>query len=275
MGKVKYRRIRRRTRQMEDHQMYRMQAGSIVRKQRIPFSSGFQKAMPVNSRQARCHSVSLDCIAAIVENLLNTYVDRYGDEDYVGMIIYNLNRLGHAVLYIEGLQYNDVDRSVAYFDYINKTKELRQISDLRGLVRFGNEIIRILNEAPENLRLGNRRINSSISYSFDPKSWIYVSAGRHITQHSLVWQSGTCGYGDGLYLNDRDDINKIRTICEILSELEMDYPFGVDVYRMEDENSVKYIVASSNNVCSYLRSSEPYQIEGWEILSDQCILLKV
>ena len=275
MGKVKYTRIRRRTRQMEDHQMYRVQAGRIVRKQRIPFSSRFQRTMPVNSRQARCHSVSFDCIAEIVENLLNIYVDRYGDEDYIGMIIYYLNRLGHAVLYIEGLQYNDVDRSVAYFDYINKTKELRQISDLRGLVRFGNEIIRILNEAPANLRLGNRKINSSISYSFDPKSWIYVSAGRHISNHSLAWQSGTCGYGEGLYLNDRDDVYKIRTICEILSELEMDYPFGVDVYRMKDEDSVKYIVASSNNACRYLTASEPYQIEGWEILSDQCIFLKV
>lgn len=274
MGKAKCRMRRRRIR-IEDHRMYRAQGGRIVRKQRIPFSSGFQREMPVNSRQARCHSVSLDCIATIVENLLNLYVGRYGDEDYAGGIIRYLNKLGHAVLYVEGFQYNNIKQSMAYFDYINKTVELRQVRNMNELVCYANEIIRILNESPGNLRLGNRKINSSISYSFDPKSWIYVSDGKHISNQNLKWQQGNHGYENGLYLNDGDDVQKLSTICEILDELGMDYPFGIDVYCINDENSVKYIIASSNNCYIYMGISEPYQIEEWEILSDQTIILRV
>lgn len=275
MAKVKNRSTSRRRIRHTDSGMFKIWRNKIVRRERIPFSSGLQRRMKVRRNQARCHSISLDCMAAIVENLVNLYADQYGDDNVAGAIQYYLSELGYVVINLGAIQTCNPNMHDVYVQYNEKVSQINDVGSIQELLQYANDIVVMLNESSFNLRVGDKRINSSISYSFDPKSWIYVVNGKHIDGQHMEWQTGNNGYEDGLYLTDSTDAVRVSTIYTILDELGMDYPFGIDVYRMEDEECMKYIVASSNNLYINMAALEPYQITGWEIQDGKRMLLKV
>lgn len=252
--------------------MFMISGNQIVRRARIPFSSGLQRRMKVRRNQARCHSISLDCIAAIVENIINKYGNGFIDADSTKNYLF---KLGHAAIYLGTFQSYKSDLLDIFSKYIEKISQIEKKGNIHELLQLANDVVFMLNESPFNLRIGDKRINSSISYSFDPRSWIYVSSGKYIDGQHLEWQTGNKGYNDGLYLTDSGDVARISIILHLLDELNMDYPFGIDVYRMEDEECMKYIVASSNNLYINMAALEPYQITGWEIQDGKRMLLKV
>lgn len=116
---------------------------------------------------AVCHNFSFSLIEKTISETLKEFSD---DPE---MVAANLHNLSRAVTHIN-------DKSAAYkismelIETIETQLNPLDQEDGNFLCDNLNKLLYVLNSAPENLRLGNSRWNSSIGEEYDPICWCYV-----------------------------------------------------------------------------------------------------
>lgn len=111
-----------------------------------------------------------------------------------------------------------------------------------------NKFLYILNSAPENLRYGNSRWNSSIGEEFDPQFWCYVNnEGNILSSDTGIQDSEDIQLPDdpseeGFYLYDEDEGAVLDYIIE-----EVKPESQISIYTAINELYDKPFIYSSSN----------------------------
>lgn len=136
------------------------------RPERPPFSEKIKSALALPPGPVRCHSISFDYIEGVVMQVLNKMGSELDDEEGIAA----LEILCNAVT----VQCLD--------DYPNLqtlcSETLDCLSTAKDRAKFGNSLVRALNNVIANLRVGRSDWNSSISNQFDPTSWLHIELGQ-------------------------------------------------------------------------------------------------
>lgn len=111
-----------------------------------------------------------------------------------------------------------------------------------------NNLLYMLNSAPENLRYGNSRWNSSIGEEFDPTAWCYINQSGVVSAHlgiqtppaNILMPAGPIGEGFYLYLPEEGAV-----LDYIIEQVKPEAQ--ISIYTAINENYDKPFIYSSSN----------------------------
>lgn len=165
------------------------------------FSTEVGNYFKLTAQEAICHSFSYDNIAACICWHLNN-----GHVSFEELIdaIYN------------GKDDDKRDEAICLI------QKMKMSSESYSFAHLANELLRNLNNAIPNLRIGNRKWNASVGNCYDPISWVFVQNGKVICSNSeknlgelTKDYSSYNAYPNGFYLTDKNDGKRISMLKKI------------------------------------------------------------
>lgn len=196
-----------------------------------------------------CHSISYATIQDAVILALNNYsVSRVAAKLNMDGIINAVTYMSENSDWIDDEDYQKNGRDTRRIC----SQKYRSISDMETAAQVcqaANEIVDLLNNCYANLRPGDSSWNRKISYSYDPKDWIYVDLD----------EERICG-GDNSVLRYRgmspDELEEYENSGFYLTDLEDGVRLGlltsnglenlVSLDRYVKDEDLMYIASSSN-----------------------------
>lgn len=201
------------------------------------FDEGVKDLFPNVS--AVCHNFSFSQIEKRIFYTLSTFID-------AGQIAANLHNLSLAVAHLNQgsaafLASAEVIGNIAgNFVPAGQAQEDLLCENL-------NKLLYILNSAPENLRYGNSRWNSSIGEEFDPFSWCYINQNGIISADTGIQTPVEVSLpadpiGEGFYLYSADEGAVLDYIIE-----QVKPEAQISIYTAVNEIYEKPFIYSSSN----------------------------
>ena len=214
--------------------------------------------------QTRCHSVSQDCIFNLMKCIINGFINGGCSIDDAVEMLHDFEKVVFPYTinideyYCVGLIRKGRQQRSAFHETVEKLKEITQTD----ILEYTNNLARQANNSVLNLRSGNSNWNSSVSYSFDPTSWIYATGdGGGCCESGLM--NTPLDMERGIYLNNALDRERILNIMPLISKCNQmdlfDYEFGTDMYSMGNY----IVVGSSSN--TYEKTSDMIPIKDGDI----------
>ncbi|WP_038906712.1 hypothetical protein [Dickeya oryzae] len=192
---------------------------------RYAFDKNITDGMPVGLGQARCHTISYDTIANAIIDTINDIKQPAAGKMLDGLLlaIFPLVDLQNSI-YTGNWSHNLQLATAAYNNYIAAQGAITAIKgllsswsvDLYQVKQHANELLKALNNSPDNLRVGNQTTNASIGSSVDIDSsmvtqkilsnvmmhWVEGGVWKELFYNSLKcnYIEGTAGYQLGVLL---------------------------------------------------------------------------
>ena len=204
------------------------------------FNEGIKDLFPDVS--AVCHNFSFSQIEKTIFYTLSNFSDN------PEAAAANLHNLSLAVAHLD-------QNSEAYLNSIELIKiiavnlEPQSPEQAESLCDCLNKLLYILNSAPENLRYGNSRWNSSIGEEFDPQFWCYVNnEGNLLSSDTGIQNSEDIQLPDnpieeGFYLYDEEEGSVLDYIIEQVKPESQ-----ISIYTALNELYDKPFIYSSSNL---------------------------
>lgn len=246
-----------------------------------------EKSLPPQRNKVRCHSISQDCILSILKCIINELLIKeiYSPEQEKRSLI-ALQLLGHAV-FPETFQeemFGDErteEEENQRNNYFIKIEKIYLCNDINSALSFANKIAILLNDSILNLRYGDQNWNASVSNSFDPESWVFISQEGYSINNCLQVIDYS-QFEPGIHLLSCRDIERLYRMNDLIDYLKQytcfDYVFGVDIYEFSIGENICYILGSSNNPTIKTNNMVPAEdiIEEYICEREQCyIKLKI
>ncbi|MGM3226026.1 hypothetical protein [Dickeya zeae] len=195
---------------------------------RYAFDKKITDGMPVGYGQARCHTISYDTIANAIVDTINEIKQPTVNRMLDGLLlaIFPLANPNNHIY--TGIWSNNLELAkAAYENYTAAQVALAAIKallssqpvDLQKVKQHANELLKALNNSPDNLRLGYQTTNASIGNAVDiDTKWIMPNTQlqnvkiHYMENNTWKWEivknltctyiSGIAGYQLGRLLSD-------------------------------------------------------------------------